>query len=263
MNLVNGANEPQGALPPTVPMPGPLGPLALAFSMVGIAAAALLFCAAAALVLIVAIVAGLGRDGATDLVQQLKFDGPLDARVGAGVVSVLYIGLAASTVAAAILRGGRRWPALVALLPIRAGWPVRRDMLGIAVVTLGYIALSTYAAEHARDHSLLVSGPTDVLLIATIVGNLVIFAPIAEELLFRGWLYTALRRRFTFWPSFLATLVVFAGIHWDAHHSRIVQVLPLAVALGLLRERAGSIKPTIALHAIYNLIIIAIRLAYT
>ena len=244
-------------------MPRPLALPWLALSLVAIGLAAALVCSAAAVLTIAWIVGEFGRDGAADFIEQLRFDPPLQARVGAGVVSAAYVGIALATLLAAMLRGGRGWRDLVALRRVRRAWPVWRDVLGIAGLTLAYIASSTWSVEHVRDHGLLISGPTDVLLICTIVVNLVVLAPLAEELLFRGWLYTGLRHRFSFWPSFLVTLVAFAAIHWDPHHLRIVQVLPLAAALGLLRERAGSIKPGIALHAVYNLVIVAIRLTYT
>ena len=242
------------------PSPDPLAPFALTLSLLGIAGTAVLLCCLIGTFAFVILVAKAGRDGAADFLQDLKFDGPLNARLGAGVVSVLYTGLAAATIAAAILRGGRRWRMLVALTPVR---PARRAIALIVAVTLAYAALATYAIERARDNALLVSGSTDLVLLATIMTNLIVLAPVAEELLFRGWIYTALRRRFRFWPSFTGTVVLFAAIHWDANHRRVLQVLPLALGLGLLRERAGSIKPTIALHSAYNLIIVCIRLAFT
>jgi membrane protease YdiL (CAAX protease family) len=247
----------------TTPMPQPLAPAWLAASLVAIAVAAVLFCCLVAVLSTLGLFASFGTDGATDFLQQLKFDRQLRTQVGAATVSAAYVGLALATLAAAWLRGGRGWRDLVALRPMRSGRTAWRDTLGIAALTLGYIAVTTYAAEHARDRSLLVTGPTDMVLISLLVGNLVVLAPIAEELVFRGWIYTALRRSFSFWPSYLVTIALFAGIHWDASHIRIVQVLPLSAALGLMRERAGSIKPTIALHATYNLVIVAIRLAFT
>lgn len=264
MELEPVAEEmPSGGLEATVPIPQPLDPPWLAASLVAIVIAALVFCAIVGLVVALILIGSLGGDGATDFWQQLKFDRPLQTRVGAVTVSTAYVGLALATLAAAAWRGGRGWRDLVALRPMRTGRPAWRDALGIAALTLGYIAITTFSAEQARDRSLLVTGPTDVVLFTTLVGNLVLLAPLAEELVFRGWIYTALRRSLSFWPSYIATLVLFAGIHWDASHTRIVQVLPLAAALGLLRERTGSIKPTIALHATYNLVIVAIRLAYT
>ena len=103
-------------------------------------------------------------------------------------------------------------------------------------------------------------GPTDFLLLGTLTTNLVILAPLAEELVFRGWLYTALRARWRFLPSFLLTAAAFTAIHYD-NHRHVLRVLPLALAVGLLRELTGSIRPTIALHAAYNFLIVAITLA--
>ena len=268
MERVSVADEmpqagPDGGPHSATAMPRPLGLPWLTVSVVAIGLAAVLFCSVAAVVALLSLVGVSGRDGASDFIQQLKFDQPLQARLGAAVVSAAYVGLAGATLAAAMLRGARGWRDLVAFRRVPRAWTVWRDLLGIAGLTLAYIASSTWAIEHARDRSLLISGQTDVLLVCTIVANLVLLAPIAEELLFRGWIYTALRRRFSFWPSYLVTLVAFAAIHWDPRHVRVVQVLPLAAALGLLRERAGSIKPTIVLHATYNLVIVAIRLAYT
>lgn len=239
--------------------PKPLPPLALLLSLCGIAGGAILICCLLAVVAMLGLVADLGRDGASDLYQDWRFDNVLRTQVGVFVVSALYIGVALATVTAAVLRGRRQWASLVALAPVRR-W---RVLVPIVLVTLVYIAIATYAVEHSRDRTLLISGPTDLLLAGTIVVNLVILAPLAEELLFRGWIYTGLRDRLGILPGILLTAGLFAAIHWDPNHRRILQVLPLAVALGLLRECAGSIKPTIALHAVYNLIIIGIRLAYT
>ena len=261
MDLEDGADRLRSAAPVAIPQPLALPWLLLSLPAIG--AGALAFSGLCAGLAALVALATLGRDGFADLIGEIRFDFVLKQQLGALAVSLLYVGLAVATVAAAVLRGRPGWRDLVALRPMRPGRAAWRDTLGVAVLTLGYIALTTTAAEHARDHTLLVSGPTNVALITTLIVNLVLLAPLAEELLFRGWIYTALRRGFSFWPSYLATLVLFAGIHWDPSHTRIVQVLPLAAALGLVRERAGSIKPTIALHAIYNLVIIAIRLAYT
>jgi membrane protease YdiL (CAAX protease family) len=146
---------------------------------------------------------------------------------------------------------------LVAWTKIRGG---KRPSVGIFLLTIAYAATATLTMTLLQDHRVVVSGPTDIALLATISANLVILAPCAEELFFRGWLYTALRYRLSFWPSYLLTATLFAAIHWDPNHRRIFLVLPLALALGLLREITGSIKPTIALHGLYNLIIVAITL---
>ena len=261
MDLEDGADRRRPDPPAAIPQP--LALPALVLSLPAIAATALAFASIAVAFAALIALANLGRDGLADLAEDIRFDFVLKQQVGAAAVSLLYIGLVAATIGAAVWRGGRGWRDLVALRPVRPERSARRDTLGVAALTLGYIVISTLAAEQARDRSLPIAGPTDIPLMTLLIANLVLLAPLAEELLFRGWLYTALRRSLSFWPSYLVTLVLFAGIHWDASHTRVVQVLPLAAALGLVRERAGSIKPTIALHAIYNMVIIAIRLAYT
>jgi len=118
--------------------------------------------------------------------------------------------------------------------------------------------LTSYVLAHPGQRYASLDGPTDKTLVGLIMLNLVVLAPLAEELFFRGWLFTALRLRFGFIPVLLVVSALFAAFHWDRRH--MILVLPLAFALGLIREQAGSIKPTIALHAAYNLTIIAVTL---
>ena len=238
----------------------PLRAPALVLSVVAIAICALLVACGIAVVAVVILVAEIGRDGASDTFQQLQFDLPLRTRLGAAIISALYVGLAAATLGAAYAIGRQRWRFFLALSPLRwSGW----QMIVIPGLTLAYAAGATFAMTGMRHRQIIVDGPTDYLLVGTIVANLTLFAPVAEELFFRGWLYTALRARLRFLWSFLITTALFAAMHWDANHRHMLLVLPLAAALGVLRETTGSIKPTVALHAVYNLVIIAITLAET
>ncbi len=245
-------------VPVARPAPVPLAPVPLAFSLAGIALAALAFAALAAVTAVLVLYASLGRYGFSEFMTDLRFNPILQARVDALKISVAYAGVVLATVAAARLRGGGGWPALLAVG--RGRWRTR-DALPIALATLGYAVAFTLIRVAGREHHLLTLGPTDYLLLGTLTANLVILAPLAEELVFRGWLYTALRARWRFLPSFLLTAAAFTVIHWDRDHRHMLRVLPLALAVGLLRELTGSIRPTIALHAAYNLVIVAITLA--
>lgn len=94
--------------------------------------------------------------------------------------------------------------------------------------------------------------------------TLVVIAPIAEETLFRGYLYGKLRKYIPMIGAVLLSSVVFAllhlsfGIDSETGHFTINQwnvalnVLPLAIILALLREKTGSIWSGILLHAIKN-----------
>ena len=251
----NGCNTSRESVASASAAVGRLGAGVILIALAAILVSCLVAAAAA-----LALYLNQGLDGLLDLYQELRFDIPLRTLLGAGFVGVLYVGLAAATIGAAAWRGRRRWAARIAFIPAR--WQ-RPETLVIVVVTLAYAAAASLIMGVLRDHRVIVSGETDLVLLATITANLVVLAPLAEELFFRGWLYTGLRAHLPFWPSFLLTTCLFAAIHWDSSHRRILLVLPLAVALGLLREATGSIKPTILLHGAYNLIIVCITLLET
>lgn len=79
---------------------------------------------------------------------------------------------------------------------------------------------------------------------------LVILPPIAEELLFRGYLFGRLREKFGFWLSTIVVSIVFGVVHmqWNVG----IDVAVLSLFLCYLRERTGSIWASIVLHAIKN-----------
>lgn len=88
-----------------------------------------------------------------------------------------------------------------------------------------------------------------VLLLLT-----VIVAPIAEELLLRGTLYPLLRKHLGVIVSALLSSGVFAAIHGNV--VQMIVAVPMGLVLALLYERVRSPWPGVALHVIYNVIII-------
>jgi hypothetical protein len=95
-------------------------------------------------------------------------------------------------------------------------------------------------------------GPWAVALLFVMA---VVMAPFLEEVLFRGILLPALRRRMRFPPAALLVTVLFAGLH-------AVQTggyLPALAAIGVtgyvlawLREASGSLWPPVLLHMGFN-----------
>ena len=98
----------------------------------------------------------------------------------------------------------------------------------------------------------LVHMPTGAKWVVLFVALASLFAPVTEELLFRGWLYTSLRVRLGPWTVTLVTSILFALAHWESTHLYALAVFPVGVALGFVRERTGSIKATMTFHAVYN-----------
>jgi membrane protease YdiL (CAAX protease family) len=82
-----------------------------------------------------------------------------------------------------------------------------------------------------------------------------VIAPICEELLFRGFIYRALRNWRGVWPAAAITGALFGLVHGLS--APAVDLLPLAIlgsVLCLVYERAGSLYPCIALHVLNNAI---------
>lgn len=80
--------------------------------------------------------------------------------------------------------------------------------------------------------------------------TLIVVAPLAEEILFRGFLYGKLRKRLPVWVSILVTSLLFGVVHgqWNVG----VDVFALSVVLCGLRETTGSIWAGILLHMLKN-----------
>ena len=105
----------------------------------------------------------------------------------------------------------------------------------------------------ARDPTIddLTVGPAAVAATAIVV---TVFAPIAEELLFRGYIFTALRG----WAGVAGAAVIdgvlFGAIHIDPQRPAafLVPLGLFGVLLCLLYWKTGSLYPCIALHAINN-----------
>jgi membrane protease YdiL (CAAX protease family) len=81
----------------------------------------------------------------------------------------------------------------------------------------------------------------------------VVLAPFAEELFFRGWLWTALRRHWRTFPTALLTCGFWSLIHLERGLALPLILLPTAIMLGFARQFRG-IRAAIILHATYNLV---------
>ena len=85
-----------------------------------------------------------------------------------------------------------------------------------------------------------------------------IVAPIAEEVVFRGYLYPAAKR---FCGP--AGAVLFSSLVFAAAHGNVVALLPLfalAVLLCLIYEFTGSIWASISVHFLFNAATVAMQL---
>jgi len=94
--------------------------------------------------------------------------------------------------------------------------------------------------------------PPSVLVVSLL--EYVVFAPIFEELAFRGLLYAMLRRRMGMWPAALMSACVFALAHGYGVIG-FASVLWSGVLWAWLYERTGSLLPGMLAHAANNLMV--------
>ena len=90
-------------------------------------------------------------------------------------------------------------------------------------------------------------GWEQILPLLLLVG---VFAPVSEELFFRGFIYPVLRSRFGVVWGITATACLFGLIHYD-----LVRFIPLALGgacLNIFCEKSKSIYPAIAAHSMWN-----------
>ena len=125
-------------------------------------------------------------------------------------------------------------------------------MLLIGFFVIGYV-IGSYFPEQENDLTrILKSSRTAVYIVAFLA---TFTAPIVEEVIYRGILYSALQR--TFGMAFAVVLVtfLFALVHvpqyWPGY-STIFLLTLLSLTLTLIRAKTGNLLPCIIFHFIFN-----------
>lgn len=116
------------------------------------------------------------------------------------------------------------------------------------------VAEATDSASHWTEwfDADLAWGPAPIL--ATALIEYVVFAPLFEELIFRGLLFGTLRRRLAFGPAALASAAIFALAHGYGALG-FASVFLSGVLWAWAFEKTGSLLPGMAAHALNNLLV--------
>jgi membrane protease YdiL (CAAX protease family) len=99
------------------------------------------------------------------------------------------------------------------------------------------------------------------ILLTTMLLLAVLVAPIAEELFFRGWLWTTLRRSWSVWSTALCTSGLWLAIHALDGPLRVLILLPTAILLCLARHYGGSVRASLLVHIVNNATAVIIQIA--
>jgi uncharacterized protein len=137
----------------------------------------------------------------------------------------------------------------------RAGWMIVALLIAFVVLSVAWVEVAHPSKEKLLE-TLGTNEGTALLLLSA--GLTCVVAPICEEFLFRGFIFTALRNWSGTFPAALITGLVFGAVH--AGSAPALDLVPLA-ALGfglcLLYRYTGSLYPCIVAHSLNNSIAFA------
>ncbi len=154
-------------------------------------------------------------------------------------------------------------------LGLKSFKPVRAVMLGISWWLAVYVAIQVYSVAvttiasrygvrppvnlSTRVPDLFGAGAFGfilALLIAVIVG------PFVEEVFFRGFVYTAFKRRLGPWPAMFVSSLIFGVFHVNGW--LIVPTGLMGFVMAYLYEKEGSLAAPLILHSLNNLVSVVI-----
>lgn len=186
------------------------------------------------------------------------------------VSMVLYVSLGLVLQSLSIIWGTIGTEVLVILLPalaylliarlpwrqtLQLRWPGRQTVFFTLILGVGMWIIAIWwgtLATRVIGYDLPVPPefyPRTLGAAILLTSTLVLFAPICEEVLFRGVVLRGYERGSAA-RAILASGVLFAGFHLSA--LRFVALLPMAIMLGFVAWRCRSLVASIVLHAVYN-----------
>lgn len=132
-------------------------------------------------------------------------------------------------------------------------WTVGGLAIGLVVVTsVSIVGAALTGGPDDSQRALELFADPGGLETRVIIGlSAVLFAPVFEEILFRGFLYRNLRDLLGAGPAMAASGLLFGCAHLDP--SLILPLAALGTVLAFLFERSGSLAVPIIVHATWNL----------
>jgi membrane protease YdiL (CAAX protease family) len=145
----------------------------------------------------------------------------------------------------------RRWGLIVWLTVLQVGWLV-------VLAALRLLARHSGLPTPTIPTTLATPGTFGLSLLK--VTELCLVAPVVEEMFFRGWLWTALRRIWGPVPTALCTGGLFLLIHVAGGVVRLFILLPITILLSIARHRGDSVRASLTVHAVNNAIVTTVWL---
>lgn len=170
------------------------------------------------------------------------------------ITAATFVAFGLAALVVAFVRGGRDWRIVLAWGPIERDISIRAVLL-FAAAALIYVIVAGFGIKLIRPEFrtwfFIPEGGAGILLSLVTVALL---APLVEEMIFRGWIFSSLKRSFGRWAAIVVTAIVFAAVHLDATGLYPLLIFLPGLALTLIRDYAGSARASFLAHAGYNLL---------
>jgi hypothetical protein len=140
--------------------------------------------------------------------------------------------------------------------PTAIGW----TFVVLGAYYAGAIAFSAIVIQPKQEDigkELGVCNPGVGIAIAAVIA-IVVLAPFAEEMFFRGFFFAGLRTRWSVWPSAVVSGAVFGLVHAPTGPTAAIPLAGLGVGLAWLYDKTGSIWPCMLAHFLNNSLAIAV-----
>jgi membrane protease YdiL (CAAX protease family) len=140
--------------------------------------------------------------------------------------------------------------------PSAIGWM----FLVLGTYYLGAIAFSALVLQPDQEDigkELGVCNPGIGIAIFAVMA-IIVLAPIAEEIFFRGFFFAGLRTRWSLWPSALLSGAIFGLVHAPTGPTAAIPLAGLGVGLAWLYNKTGSLYPCMLAHFLNNALAISV-----
>jgi membrane protease YdiL (CAAX protease family) len=189
----------------------------------------------------------------TELINRLLEDGDLisAATIASGIICT---GLILIMIKA---RHGISIREYLALKPLNA-----KTVLIVLAVTAGFIGLSfiintILKSEEGTD--IVTSSYSNATSPVFFWIAVVIFAPVFEESFLRGFMFLGFRQsKIGVVGAVILTSLIWAALHLQYNILQMAQIFVLGIILGIVRHKSNSLYSCIIIHALNNLIAIAL-----
>lgn len=189
-----------------------------------------------------------------------KMENPEDLKMSAGLVllsSIAMLSIAGIVPLTLFWRTnlieffGLRWPSWKTIFWIMPAFVFAMMIVGAILVACGWQTwIQDSLGAKPQEAVTLVRETSDVGLLVAMAVTAIIFAPITEELIFRGYLYPVVKRFTDRWFASIFSGVLFGVIHFN------VMALPMLALMGIILaviyEKSGSLWVPIGCHAAFN-----------